>query len=37
MAWELEVVVAANKELHQLHEGAEGREANAENKLQLEK
>jgi hypothetical protein len=37
MARELEVVVAANKELHQLRERAEGCEANAENKLRLEK
>jgi hypothetical protein len=37
MAWELQAAMDANAELHQLREGAEEREANAENKLQLEK
>lgn len=37
MARELEVAVKANEELHQLREGAEGREANAKGKLRLEK
>jgi hypothetical protein len=36
-AQELEVAVVANKELHQLCEGAEGRDENTENKLRLEK
>jgi hypothetical protein len=37
MARELKVAVAANEELHQLYEGEEGREANTEGKLQMEK
>jgi hypothetical protein len=37
MARELKVAVVANEELHQLREGAEGREANTEGKLQMEK
>jgi hypothetical protein len=37
MARELEVAVKANEELHRLREGAEGREANTEGKLWMEK
>jgi hypothetical protein len=37
MAWELEVAVKANEELHRLREGAEGWEANTEGKLRMEK
>ncbi|RLM68907.1 hypothetical protein C2845_PM17G06750 [Panicum miliaceum] len=37
MARELKVVVAANDELHQLREGAEGQESLTEEKLRLEK
>ncbi|RLN11955.1 hypothetical protein C2845_PM09G13620 [Panicum miliaceum] len=37
MARELKVVMAANEELHQLREGAEGRESLTEQKLRLEK
>jgi hypothetical protein len=37
MALELEVAMKANEELHQLREGAEGREANTEGKLRMEK
>ncbi|RLN09648.1 hypothetical protein C2845_PM11G17900 [Panicum miliaceum] len=37
MTRELKVVVAANEDLHQLHEGAEGRESLTEQKLRLEK
>jgi hypothetical protein len=37
MAWELKVVIAANEELHELRGGVEGREANTEGKLQMEK
>jgi hypothetical protein len=37
MAQELKVAMAANEEMHHLREGAEGREANTEGKLRMEK